>query len=403
MSNMGVRYNGSPHHQYLGNFLDLRSIVDHDDDDDDDCSKHKQLLFSSSQIIENHLDEDMYKNIIVTGRSLGEGGYGQAFPALYKNPDVKNPFMKKCVVKFPILLIKKGIIRIEANGRIDVFLKHEEDRQSFKMAVRNFEDEWKHSFILRFGRGAYELGLDQSQWKITGTQFWKAQCDRMKLKHHSGFENIHSIQGIDLHVPLIISDFFDGTLDDLSRLSFMKYDPDMMRQYMYQCIIPQTYAGLRFMHVNAKLAHMDIKPQNMLYRYVQGKLYPQVVLSDFGCCEDANTKLDYWVGTVAFMAPEVRLLMEQSTPMYVPKYTDAFSWALSMMMIIHPTTIEPDLDKVLLYKEKTKPSTFSLNDVDRKIFKKIVQILSEDPKQRYKTLMSIRKLLGSQPDISKID
>jgi hypothetical protein len=74
-----------------------------------------------------------------------------------------------------------------------------------------------------------------------------------------------------------------------------------------------------------------------------------------------------------------------------------------MMMIIHPTTIEPDLDKVLLYKEKTKPSTFSLNDVDRKIFKKIVQILSEDPKQRYKTLMSIRKLLGSQPDISKID
>jgi len=390
MSNMGVKFDGVPH-QHLGHFLDMRN-VDHDDDDD----------LSHSQFIESNFDVEMYRYITITGKRLGSGGYGWAYPALYRNPDPAIPTMKKCVVKLPLNLIQNHIIEIDWNGNIHLNERiSDDDKRSFSRAVSNFKGEWEHSFMLRFGRGVSKLGMDNVHWKITGAQFLKAQCERMELKRFPGFDNIHSVQGIDLRVPLIMSEYFDGTLSDLSALNFMVSNPDIRQAYMYKCIIPQTYAGLRYMHIVAGLAHMDIKPQNMLYKFVPGNMYPQVVLSDFGSCVDAKTQINGDIGTRGYAAPEVEQENQvagifKERAYYMPIHADAFSWALSMMDIIHPSTYySKNLYEKIQKLEERNPSTQNLHGMELKIFQKMTKIMQKNPKDRYKLFRNIQKLLPS--------
>jgi serine/threonine protein kinase len=145
---------------------------------------------------------------------------------------------------------------------------------------------------------------------------------------------------------------------------------------------------------------MDIKPQNMLYKFVPGNMYPQIVLSDFGSCVDAKTKINGDIGTRGYSAPEV----EQATKVagifkerayYMPIHADAFSWALSMMDIIHPSSYSKNLYEKIQKLEERNPSTQNLHGMELKIFQKMTKIMQKNPKDRYKLFRNIQRLLPS--------
>jgi serine/threonine protein kinase len=91
------------------------------------------------------------------------------------------------------------------------------------------------------------------------------------------------------------------------------------------------------MHESVRMAHMDIKPSNMLCRPTTQAGFV-CVLCDFGGCMDADTPSSECTGTIGYMAPEVERLEGNSagTEKYVPRYTDAFSLGAAFLHMLHP-------------------------------------------------------------------
>jgi hypothetical protein len=89
------------------------------------------------------------------------------------------------------------------------------------------------------------------------------------------------------------------------------------------------------MHHSARMAHMDIKPNNMLCTpQPHGAL--RCVLCDFGNAVDADAPARGCSGTEGYMAPEVALWDNKDAPFYVPRHADAFSMAATVLHLLHP-------------------------------------------------------------------
>ena len=110
-----------------------------------------------------------------------------------------------------------------------------------------------------------------------------------------------------------------------------------------RCCAHQVLNGLLFMH-SAGLAHMDVKPDNVLFDAVRGPNGEEILrcyLSDFGL-SCASERTDSRDGTKRYKAPE---LLDHSVPIakVVPKYCDAFSFAAMLLVLLFP--IEGDTDQ----------------------------------------------------------
>ena len=377
-----------------------------DDDDVDNNNNGRDPRVKRQTVISNTSDWVIHDHVIVRNR-LGAGSSGIAFQAFYNT----GIMIEKCVVKLPLELLKKGLLQVDNDGGLHLSASLDKrvvnaryggggggDSHAKKIqssAVDNFVGEWKNSFTIHFGKHMATLGMDRYRWDIAAPMLSQIKRERTDLIHRRGYENIHRLLLFDETVPLIISEHFDGTLEDLAKI-LERSSTAMKDDFMFDCIIPQTYAGLLYMHSEEiDMAHMDIKPMNMLYRFAPGKKYPHVVLCDFGLSQPASKTIDMPMGSPAFMAPEMSDGGDYyGCPPYTPKYTDVHSWALSMFLCFHPHSIQAPLLQTLLTAEQmmSPPRTFSTIQRQR-TWEKLMAILQEEgalnPEQRYSIFLNI--------------
>ena len=83
------------------------------------------------------------------------------------------------------------------------------------------------------------------------------------------------------------------------------------------------------MHDTKSIAHRDLKLDNIL---IDDDL--NLILADFGYATSANRPLNSYRGTKTYMAPEVKLLMNDPGVIYDGKAIDIFSAGVILFVIV---------------------------------------------------------------------
>lgn len=172
------------------------------------------------------------------------------------------------------------------------------------------------NFRKRIGRGA--IGMVYTAQHKDGTLIAAKQVDTTKsersavreLKNaqkqlslqHENIVKIFDIYNEEGEVWVFMEFLKEGDLNDYSRNHFS----DLKKCQIL--VMEQIVKGLDFLH-NLRIAHRDIKPQNILIES-QGKTLPvRVKLTDFGVAkfhnsDDPTSAMQTKVGTQNYMAPE---------------------------------------------------------------------------------------------------
>jgi serine/threonine protein kinase len=347
--------------------------------------KHHGHTRHESHRYHNNSQQQVYTNIRVL-KKLGAGSTGIAYKAHYR---VDGEIMQ-CVVKLPIKLLNVKQIKLDNEGNIEV-RKKEERGYTFQDASADLDYEWGNFLLLHFGKKMKKYGIGtKPEWSVSNREFQAVIDEANELKKVNGYNNIHRILVSDPAVPMLISEYFDGTVEEFSMI-LKKSGYEAQTEQIFECIIPQTLAGLHFMHSEGvQLAHMDIKPANMLYKFVAGQAL--VVLCDFGLCQPSEDVQHTYMGTPYFMAPEI----DKKGTVYTPKYTDVYSWAVSMLCTFYPRAIKDAGDSLVDYLLSQIPediySEFNY-EMQKNVFKKILAIIeAENPRKRYKKFTNIYKM-----------
>jgi serine/threonine protein kinase len=113
--------------------------------------------------------------------------------------------------------------------------------------------------------------------------------------------------------------------------------------------------GLYHLHSHG-IIHRDLKPQNLLLRYSGGSI-PNVIISDFGECEDLdeynNVERTGATGTLEFMPPE--LLEKDSNGKFKPNHSQSADiWSLGVVLyyLCYSNVPYSQIDNVDLLKEE---------------------------------------------------
>jgi serine/threonine protein kinase len=279
-----------------------------------------------------------YENLFINGKTLGHGSSGITYPAIYKTKDDKQTI--ECVIKLPMDLMKSGKISIQNNQLMIVNPSMHKKSAEYENAIENLEMEWVNSFRLHFGPKMTNLNIQKNRSNVNRKDFKDAVMEARLIAKHPGFENIHRLFGMDIEIPFLISESFRGTLNELSRILHSQNNYSIL----FSSMLPQTVNGIHFMHNEAHLAHMDIKPENILYRFESANpLSIHCVLCDFGDCKDAMTPIKKTnIGTPGYIAPEINSCLRDPTASYIPVYTDAFAWSVAMLYTLNIHSLNPE-------------------------------------------------------------
>jgi serine/threonine protein kinase len=226
---------------------------------------------------------------ITDSKELGKGMSGITYNATFEG--------KPYVIKLPVALLSQGrVVTIRKNGELQY--QKELSNPVYRDAVQNLQQEWNNN----------------------------QACLRLHTNHPDSYY-LQQLFYFNRQVPFLLSERFEGSLLDWAR-------QNQTAEEVWTVAMPQIAAGLRYMHTIAHMAHLDIKPANMLFHRTSasGVL---CVLSDFGDCLPYETPTRDITGTEAYMAPELLDAYDHSLE-YVPKFQDAFAFALSMLHMLCP-------------------------------------------------------------------
>jgi serine/threonine protein kinase len=148
-------------------------------------------------------------------------------------------------------------------------------------------------------------------------------------------------------------------------------------------IVHELLKGLSYIH-QRQLIHRDLKPANIMIS-VDG----QVKILDFGLVKpgeaDATvlTKVDTVLGTLAYMAPE-----QFFKPDAVDQRADLYALGIILYQLLSqsfPFSKEGESGLKQKWKEGPRPLSDLLPDVDSRVERLVLRLLSPDPSQRFQT------------------
>ena len=249
------------------------------------------------------------------GTELGRGGYGIAYTLI----DTSNRWrtLPKMVVKLPRLLVDE-----EAAARhctLDEAVSWETEdyaladtmQADFTAECRNAEAILDPPYLRQLnpsrspGQGYSDLTLAQRQRLEEATRTWRST---------PGCDHVHTVLHFDPDVPLLLSERAEGSLIDLRERWQSAFavtrrttrDPPLWRDLLGR----QLGAAVGFILTHAPIAHLDIKPGNLLYTMRSPGVF-HLQLSDFGLCAPKSER-------ATLVTDEVRPHF-CGTPPYIPE------------------------------------------------------------------------------------
>jgi serine/threonine protein kinase len=102
-----------------------------------------------------------------------------------------------------------------------------------------------------------------------------------------------------------------------------------MGEFAGKFFMKQIIDALSYLHNTKSIAHRDLKLDNIL---IDDDL--NLILADFGYATSANRPLSSYRGTKTYMAPEVKLLINDPDIIYDGKAIDVFSAGVILFVIV---------------------------------------------------------------------
>ena len=264
-----------------------------------------------------HLSENARFRV---GTRIGAGSFGVAYTVF----DAYDPKGRRWVVKLPRQLVDREhesnaltvhqMVRSKREGLSEDALAA--IREAFTQECDNAERILDPPYLRTLfperkpGDGYQSLTPNQQSLLEEATHRWCMQ---------PGYDHLHAILHFDPRVPMLLSERADGSLTALREQwptafdLIGRRDPPLWRDLIGR----QLGAAVGFILSNTPLAHLDIKPGNILYtRYAPGVF--RIQLSDFGMCSPKDEE----TSVIAPYAP----FAFKGTEKYIPKVNSA-GWA----------------------------------------------------------------------------
>lgn len=117
-----------------------------------------------------------------------------------------------------------------------------------------------------------------------------------QIKRHPGYAHWHPVFHADFNIPCILSAVAEGSLHELIGILATHYSHESSIYFRaYNSSIPtfwlavahQVGNALQYMNDNCDKVHCDLKPQNILYKFVRrddGSMQLHLWVSDYGLC-----------------------------------------------------------------------------------------------------------------------
>ncbi|QDV74881.1 Tubulin-like protein [Planctomycetes bacterium K2D] len=261
-----------------------------------------------------------------------------------------------------------------------------------------------YELIEKIGAGGYgEVwsamapgGLHKAVKYVFGNEFDKRAISEMnalqkvKSVRHPFLLSLERIEVVDGRL-IVVSELADGSLRDRFRECFAEGLPGIPRDELLGYLADAADA-LDYLADRHELAHLDIKPENLLL--VAG----HVKVADFGLVKSLSLQTQAsLVGgmTPAYAAPEVF----RGVP---TRHSDQYSLAIlyQEMLTGAPTFAGANAAELTLQHMKDDPDLHSLGGADRFA---VARALSKDPANRFDSARAFVAALRSQPTSSAFD
>lgn len=231
------------------------------------------------------------------GDELGAGGYGVAFrfnDDRYAHHDL--------VAKLPNPLLRRPPPRNRPSDTqyIDEYIRRTHNADTRNRAVRSFDTECRNAELIldppelgrldprrRPGQGYAHLTANEYHRLMRATREWRAQ---------PGYSHLHRVVHYDASIPMLLSRRADGSLWELRQRWRSAFNPlhahtpdeDLADPPLWRDLLGrQLGAAVAFILVHTPIAHVDIKPSNILYKQLDLGVY-NLQLADYGLCYPKN-------------------------------------------------------------------------------------------------------------------
>jgi hypothetical protein len=255
-------------------------------------------------------------------KRLGNGTFGVAYLAEFRG--------RQLVVKLPVTLLRTPEVRVHPsvnpdgrtlaevikpprNIRQTVF---ERARNAFRKECQNAEQVLdstvEHYMRANRGNGSSAdalVGAPLLEGYLSAED--QAVIDEARQRHRAlpGYAHMHPIVHFDAQIPLLLSEPAQGTLEDLY---VVIEDAPRLNAQWYE-VARQLSDAIAFLrHPTVGMAHLDLKPDNVLYTHHPTTGRVHIWVGDYGQMDRANKRTTFVYGAPAFKPDDaLALRMEQ--------------------------------------------------------------------------------------------
>lgn len=283
----------------------------------------QQTIGPNDDVEQDDLTTEYIVSNLVLSKYLGKGSFGTAYLA---SLSVNGSDKRDVVVKFSNELLKSNILTIENNSIKMNYELSGRDKDSWNKGKRDIQIEYENAVSILapyyFNNPVGRLKHDNDKFRlerIKGNDFIAIQKEALRLRHYPGYHHIHKILHYDENLLCIFSEYCHGSLQEQIAKN-MKYfssglEEDDERMHLeiptsraFLLLSTQMAQAVHYLLYVVQIAHLDIKPDNILYQVQAGQDITWK-LSDFGLCEKIDRETQFKTrnikGTRVFTPPSL--------------------------------------------------------------------------------------------------
>ena len=334
---------------HLGNFHFMtNSGEDRELDGSMSMVMRRELDPDVKMVYQKEVTVDVVEQNLTINKKLGNGSFGTAYLAHWKSDN------RKLVAKFSNRLLDAKVIAIDKQGHITY--QRKSWSRSISEGINDMKQEYQNAVRILAPYYYNELaeGNHDSNFKLSEVSrehFSAIQEEARRLRVHPGYAHLHKIVHFISELACIFSEFCDGSLHDLIQ------DRKLQIRDLASLQSDVTNAVDYLLNI-AKVAHMDIKPENVLYQMNDRSPSPssRIVwkLADFGLCQSlqpsAQNKPRYTMGSPLFMPRQITSLTRAG--IFASDLCMIYAYAVTLLVAI--SSLWPQEHRFILQSMRAK-------------------------------------------------